>query len=168
MDLNDPRWTSLTDGYRVVYDPRPALAALKINPAPEAAWSELWNKLHHQGDVGDASYAAVPELVRIAANSESVNWNFYALIATIEEARLLRKNPAIPDWILPAYRFAWEQLFRLAHRDLPTVADSIAIRTILTVLALHKGEITIARFASLEDDEREEMFKSYFGYTQID
>jgi hypothetical protein len=46
-----------------------------------AAWQELWEELHHQGDVGDASYAAVPELVRIHRSESAVDWNPYALVA---------------------------------------------------------------------------------------
>jgi hypothetical protein len=32
----------------------------------ELVWDELCNELHHQGDVGLASYAAIPQLVRIS------------------------------------------------------------------------------------------------------
>lgn len=51
-------------GYRLPYDPRPALDRLATVDVA-AAWAELWQELYHQGDVGEASYAAVPELVRL-------------------------------------------------------------------------------------------------------
>jgi len=56
-------WGELNDGYGAPYDPRPAIAKLRAEPLDQAAWGELWNELHHQGDVGAASYAAVPLLV---------------------------------------------------------------------------------------------------------
>jgi hypothetical protein len=33
---------------------------LQSNTDSSKAWDELWNELHHQRDVGEASYAAVP------------------------------------------------------------------------------------------------------------
>src|ERR1700694_4323640 len=65
LSLDDNRWNNLTGGYRVKCDPRPLLARLESDQNKETAWHELWEELHHQGDVGDASYASVPHLVRI-------------------------------------------------------------------------------------------------------
>jgi len=102
---SDPKWNDLRGGYRVQYDPRAAIAALRVDPLNQTLWEELWNQLHHQGDVGDASYAAVPLLID-ACSSTPRGWNFYGLIATIEAARHRRKNPPIPEWLVPAYDFA--------------------------------------------------------------
>lgn len=74
LALDDPRWKTLEGGYRVVYDASIALARLERG---EDVWKELWNELHHQGDVGESSYAAVPHLVRIAAARGSRAWNLY-------------------------------------------------------------------------------------------
>ena len=60
MEFDDPRWDSLQGGYRVPYDPRKALSALERGKETESAWQELCTELYHQGDVGEASYAAVP------------------------------------------------------------------------------------------------------------
>jgi hypothetical protein len=64
------------------FDPRPILQVLETGD-DSAAWDQLWEELHHQGDVGEASYAAVPHLIRIQAQRSDVNWNLYALISTI-------------------------------------------------------------------------------------
>jgi hypothetical protein len=93
---NDERWLSLVGGYRTAYDPRTALQKLRSNVEVAAAWEELWNELHHQGDVGDASYAAVPELVRIHKEQGVPDWNAYALVGIIELARTRSGNPTIP------------------------------------------------------------------------
>ncbi len=65
LSLDDPRWSTLEGGYKVIYDPRPALELLRAGGRTEEAWSELWNELHHQGDIGSASYAAVPHIIDI-------------------------------------------------------------------------------------------------------
>lgn len=162
--LNDKRWSGLTGGYKVVYDPRPALRALTLRYDDETAWGELWNELHHQGDVGDASYAAIPEIVRISAERSPVNWGVYSLAAVIEEARLLdSRNPPIPGWIEPHYKAAWQLLFHLALRDLETEADEATVTYALAVVALHRGSLGLARMAMCTEDERAEMLRNYLG-----
>ena len=58
---NEEQWAGLCGGYRTPYDPRNAIGKLREGDA-KAAWDELWQELHHQGDVGEASYATVPLL----------------------------------------------------------------------------------------------------------
>lgn len=65
LSFADKRWSDLKGGYRMKFDPRPFLSSIETDEDTDAAWHELWEELHHQGDVGDASYAAVPHLVRI-------------------------------------------------------------------------------------------------------
>jgi hypothetical protein len=75
MELNDPRWASLKGGYGVPFDPRPALFQLADGTDIQGAWGQLWDGLHHQGDVGEASYACVPHLVRIHEARGMPDWN---------------------------------------------------------------------------------------------
>ena len=51
LGLDDALWKELTGGYKVPLDPRPLLAELEAGHG-ETAWPELWNELHHPGDVG--------------------------------------------------------------------------------------------------------------------
>jgi hypothetical protein len=76
---------NLESGYRVPYDPWPVLERLSSDRS--TAMSELWENLYHQGDVGSASYAAVPKLVEAGEHS---------LVAAIEVARHDKNNPSIP------------------------------------------------------------------------
>ncbi|MEI9423826.1 hypothetical protein O7A70_21900 [Mesorhizobium sp. Cs1299R1N1] len=162
--LDDHRWSSLKGGYKVAYDPRPALRALAVSYDDETIWSELLNELHHQGDVGDASYAAIPEIVRISREHVPANWRVYGLAAIIEEARLLDdRNPPIPDWIEPHYKAAWQTLFHLALRDLETEADETVVTSALAVVALHRGMLSLARTIMCSEDERAEMLLNYLG-----
>jgi hypothetical protein len=86
LSFKDERWTKLLGGYRMAFDPRSALQNLESNLRVKEAWHELWEELHHQGDVGEASYAAVPHLVRIYRERSAIDWNTYAIVAVIELA----------------------------------------------------------------------------------
>jgi hypothetical protein len=164
MDLDDDRWSDLRGGYKVVYDPRPALRALAARYDDKTIWNELWEELHHQGDVGSASYAAIPEIVRISAEHVPANWATYGLAAVVEEARLAdERNPPIPNWIEPHYRAAWQMLLRLALRDLAATTDEATATYALAVVAFHRGSLSMARMVMSTDDEREEMLKMYWG-----
>src|SRR5947208_2158398 len=55
LSFDDERWNQLTGGYKIPFDPRPSLRKLESQQDTAAAWEELWEELHHQGDVGDAS-----------------------------------------------------------------------------------------------------------------
>jgi len=71
LSFDDKRWNNLMGGYKTPFDPRPSLQKLESHQDTASAWEELWEELHHQGDVGDASYAAIPELVRIPSQRKS-------------------------------------------------------------------------------------------------
>jgi hypothetical protein len=164
LKFDDARWSGLKGGYKVAYDPRPALRALALRYDDGPAWDELWNELHHQGDVGEASYAAIPEIIRISADHAPANWGVYGLAAVVEEARLIdRRNPPIPDWIEPHYKAAWQTLFQLALRDLESQTDEAIVTYAFAVVALHRGMFGLARTAMCTEDERAEMLRSYFG-----
>ena len=98
---------------RTAFDPRPSLRNLESNVHAKEAWHELWEELHHQGDVGEASYAAVPHLVRIHGKRKMAGWNTYALVAVIEMARGKGKNPEVPGWLREEYFAAIQDLAKL-------------------------------------------------------
>ena len=100
LSLEDKKWQELHGGYRAPYDVSVALRSMQdgVN-----IWAELWEELHHQGDVDIASYAAIPQLVRIASSGTGRDWNFYGLLATIEVARHREGNPPVPAWLKADY-----------------------------------------------------------------
>jgi hypothetical protein len=97
------------------FDPRPLFAQLQANQDVKRVWDELWEGLHHQGDVGEVSYAAVPHLVRIHRERGAPDWNIYAIVATIELARDSARNPPIPPWLKPGYDHAIQELADLGR-----------------------------------------------------
>ena len=165
LPLFDSKWTSLLGGYQVPYDPSDALSRLEQG---QDAWPELWDELHHQGDLGVASYAAVPQLVRIASRADRRDWNFYGLVSTIEVERHRTSNPPLPDWLTDDYDAALRQMQRLALHDLPQVADPITVRTLLAALALCKGQAKLgALLAGLDDSELDELVDDRLAWDEL-
>jgi hypothetical protein len=146
LSLNDDRWLDLEGGYRMKYDPRPLLAKIEMKEDLEATWHELWGELYHQGDVGVASFAAVPQLVRIYRHQDAVGWNTYAIVAIIDLARGQGENPAVPKWLEQEYFAAIQELAEIGRDDLSRAQGSEEVRSVLAVIALSKALRTHAKF----------------------
>jgi hypothetical protein len=146
LRLDDKRWRELSGGYRMPCDPRPLLAKLEAGQNTEAVWHELWGELHHQGDVGDASYAAVPQIARIYRHHDAVDWNTYAIVAIIDLARGRGRNPTVPDWLEEEYFAAIQELAEIGRLNLSRADSPEDVRSILAVIALSKGLRTHAMF----------------------
>jgi hypothetical protein len=168
LSFDDARWQSLAGGYRILYDPRPALRRLAADFGDEAAWKELWGELHHQGDVGDASYAALPSLVDLGERAAARDENFYALAATIEVERHRHANPELPAWLAPLYTEAWEALVRLALSDLARGTDPLVVQSALAVVALGRGALRLgALLAHLDPSEIEEYLDERAAWDEL-
>ena len=100
-DLN-----TLNGGYGIPYNPEPAIK--KLDTLHDDAISELWENLYHQGDVGLASYAAVPALVQAGELS---------LVAAIEVARNSGTNPELPVSLKAEYEQALKQALSSKPND---------------------------------------------------
>lgn len=153
------QWSHLTDASGQTYDPRPALAAIADSDA-DAGYDELWQRLHHQGDLGTAAYAAVPELVRCLCGALRPDWRAYALVATIEERRQSGGNPAIPPWLSEQYHAAVQSVVDTALGHLRLATGDETVRSIIAVLAHAKGQHTIGAIALWTEDERQEVLGS--------
>ena len=113
------------------FDPRPLLAKLEAKQELESTWHELWDELHHQGDVGDASYAAVPQIVRIYRHHGAMDWNTYAIVVIIELARGRGTNPEVPKWLEEEYFAAIQDLAEIGRSELPQIQESEEVRAVL-------------------------------------
>ena len=158
LNLDDKRWTELKGGYRVPFDPRQLLRRLESGTDIQRCWQELWQELYHQGDVGEASYAAVPHLVRIYQNRGKIDWNTYAIVTSIELARYVGKNPDVPSWLLQGYEDAINSLAMTGLGELPHANEKESIRSILAVIAIWKEVRTYARIIiDFSEDELNEL-----------
>lgn len=93
-------------GYGIPYDSEPAIE--KLSTSHDEAIAELWENLYHQGDVGLASYAAVPALVQAGELS---------LTAAIEVARNSGSNPELPETLRKEYEHALKQALGSNPKD---------------------------------------------------
>ena len=148
LSLDDPRWKTLHGGYRVPFD---ASVSLRRIERGEDAWKELWEDLHHQGDIGEASYAAVPHLVRITSGWERRDWHFYGLVSLIEIERHRKRNPPLPSWLVEDYEAAWQEVLRLALVDLTTVDDTDSLCNMLGAVALARKQLEIGAWITDTD-----------------
>jgi hypothetical protein len=146
LSLDDKCWQNLEGGYRTKFDPRPALSDLETNKNTQGAWHELWGGLHHQGDVGVASYATVPHLVRIYRKRRAIDWNTYAIVAVIELARDNLKNPEVPKWLEDDYFQAIRDLAEVGAAEVLETKNPEETRAILSILAISAGARTHAKF----------------------
>ncbi|MGA7312570.1 MAG: hypothetical protein WBX22_01245 [Silvibacterium sp.] len=146
ITLVDVRWSDLTGGYRTPLDPRLLRARLETDSDTTGVWQVLWDELHHQGDVGEASFAAVPFLVRNYLKRGVPDWNTYAIVAIIELARREDKNPDVPRWIADDYFHAIGELAKIGTTEVLQAKTPENVRAILGVIAIEKGLRTHGRF----------------------
>lgn len=158
MPFDDKQWDGLQGAYRVPYDPRPAMTRLMVDAG--AAWSELWQELYHQGDVGVASYAAVTQFVPLIEKLDPSDWNGFALASTIEEARVFGDNPGLPEWLAADYFRAWDKLQAVALQRFAAAESAELIDSLLGVLAFSKRRNQIGKLCFFTDDELAELVQS--------
>ena len=149
---DDPRWSLLTGGYRVPYDPRSALDRLRTDGNDREAWNDLWQNLHHQGDLGDASYVAVVVLAKIRETTSLSSDHLFSLVSTIEVERHRRTNPQVPAWLTEEYRDAWKALSDVALRELRVSEVPEVVQPALAVVALAKGILTVGALLWYHDE----------------
>jgi hypothetical protein len=134
----------------------------------DSVWEELWNELYHQGDIGLASYAAIPPIVRISEARRESDWTLYAFAATIEVERHRKKSPALPDWLASSYQAAWESLVKLALTDLAGKPDELTLRSALSVIALGRGDLKLGALLNHADtDEIDAYVEQYLGWSTV-
>lgn len=119
-------------------------------------WSDINEVLYHQGDIGTGSYAVIPLIVPYLADTE-VSWEPFALIASIEEARLLGKAPMIPTDLIEVYHNALALSAEYALIAFSKASDHLLVRSIIAVLSIAKGQVAIASFALLDPAEQSEL-----------
>ena len=147
IPLNDSRWKEFEGGYQILYDASVPLKRLEKATTDEevnSVFSELWDELHHQGDVGLASYFSVPHIIRIAKEKKLHNWNVFGLVATIEIERH-RNNPKLPvDYEESYLNSIQKELPDLIKEVVNDNWDVTMTSAILSALAVSKGHIELA------------------------
>ncbi len=158
INIEDDRWSEMTGGYKTPFDPRPLLKRLETESDTAQIWRELWEELHHQGNVGEASYAAVPFLVASYRKRGGTNWNAFAMAAIIELARTGGKNPDLPQWLSDDYFRAIREFAEIGVTEVLHAKTTEDVRAILSIIAIEKGLRIHADFLlKYSDDELSQM-----------
>ena len=134
LHLDDPKWSELNGGYRKPYDARSLLRRFANAAEEMACWDEVWNELHHQDDIGEASYAVLPQFVRVYEGRHR-GYHLYAYAAMLEECRHTGDNPDVPGWLSESYRVAQVRLLGFAFDDVRTSPERLRLRAILAFIA---------------------------------
>jgi hypothetical protein len=152
ISLDNEIWNELLGGYQVAYNPVECLRRLYNDADDDEAWKELWDELHQQGDIEQASYAAVPHILEIERRAARLNWNGFALIAVIEQCRPVNAAPKEGE-IADGYKRAWDELLKVIALHPQKAWDDNLTASILSCIAYSRGQRVIAR-AALEINER--------------
>ncbi|MEM7349025.1 MAG: hypothetical protein AAF485_32755 [Chloroflexota bacterium] len=143
LPLSDPRWKSYKSGYHLPYDASIPVKKLFQEGTSEALWKELWNELHHQGDVDTASYAVVPYLIEFAKQSSTLDWNLFGLISVIELER--PNNTPLPEELVNSYHTSIQKIPSIVAEHPDKEWDEMLTPCIVSCIALAKGQRDFAR-----------------------
>lgn len=150
LALNDPRWANLTHAYGSAADIPALLHSLACGAEPTTSpenepWFSIWSSLCHQGDVFDASYAAVPHIVAIGCvEAFPISFNFFQFPAAVEIARATGRGPGVPDHLREAYFVAIKQIEECITRHLMHDWDQDTLLSALAAQAVAKGNHRVA------------------------
>jgi hypothetical protein len=161
LPLASPRWAELRHAYGDASDIPELLerapAETRSGGQPGSVWFDLWSALCHQYDTYTASYAATPHLVAMArAWSTRRQYEPVLLVASIEEARLEGRGPAVPPDLAAAYTDAVAEARQLAEIALPLAWDDDSRRAFAGSVAALSGDAAGARAifdADLDQDD---------------
>jgi hypothetical protein len=165
MELEDRNWGLLEGGYRIPYDASKLLRKLKdaVNAKErQEIFDELWENLHHQGDVGTASYLAVPHLIDICIESKSLDLNFIGLCVTIENCRLNGENPELPKQYDNLYFSSLTKFEKYLSGNLKNINDRTAFRLTLSLLATVNGQPGLGKAIEILDEDAVDEFLSQY------
>lgn len=157
MDLDNRIWATLQGGYKIPYDASRPLKKLRDATRQDeypVIFTELWDNLHHQGDVGTASYLAIPQLVSICITKKSLDWNFIGLCVLIENCRLTGRNPELPEEYQDLYFDALSEFERYLLLNFKSITDQTALRLTLALFATVNGQPDLGRAIEILDEDR--------------
>ena len=157
MSLHDSRWAALDGAYRVPFDAAaPLTAFLTGKLSDEQFWYVVWNDLFHQDDVGVASYAAVPQIMRICEQQDLFDYNLFAFAASVERVRHYDDNPALPGWLEAEYHAGLQAIIRHGMKHLSAAWDATTLRSFLMLIAVYKGNHALCDLLDCVDDGDEQ------------
>lgn len=166
MELTNNLWKTLEGGYKNPFDASILLQQLEHTNDPETIKkivNELWNELHHQGDVGLASYLSLPHIVRIGKLKGLYDSNLLGLCCVIEQQRHLGNNPNLPIEFTDYYNKGLTDLEEFVLDNINKKLDNTTYTISLAALATCNGQIELGKaIMELEDNTILEAFLNQF------
>ena len=165
LPLDDPKWKEYRGGYnRVVGCLVPFLTKLQSLEMSDDDWNVLWDDLHHQGDIGEASYAVVPYLTEYAKSAPKIAWHAFGFAAVVELERTENNNPEVPEAIRDSYFSSINELPNVALERGEDVWGEYCFEPVMACIALSLGRREHARaYLDLTESEIPEFYKYYLG-----
>jgi hypothetical protein len=118
------------------------LKQLEKSELPDSdLWSEIWDTVHHQGDVSISSYIAVPEIFKVYKEKKWFDASLPAFLAVIENCRQKEKNPKLPDWLKDKYFQTLEETVKYCAENISKQWDrEILLYFLLLVCAVKQNQ----------------------------
>jgi len=147
LALKSNRWSELHHAYGAASDIPALLSQLSTLPGAKGEaepWFSLWSALAHQGDVFDASFAAVPHVVCAAAtNPLQVDAVYFQFPAWVEICRK-KQELDVPSELAVAYFDALAKLPSLVAAASAREWDADFLQCALSAIAAAKGQPLVA------------------------
>jgi hypothetical protein len=146
LPLDDPRWTT----YRGAYNRGPCnvvglIQRLLRDGTSEGLWKTVWDELHHQGDVGEASYAFVPYLAQYQDTHRELDPQIFYFCVVVDLAQPENGNPPIPQELELSYAMALRALPVLGAEKLRRGCAEHVVMGVAAATALAAGQRLLAR-----------------------
>lgn len=145
LPLDDPRWATYRGGYRAPCNVVSLIRQLQREGTSAQFWDWVWAELHHQGDVGEASYALVPYLVEHQSTQRELDEQLLHYCVVIELAQAKNDNPPIPQELEFSYAMALRKLPVVGADLLKRGCDEAVVMGVAAATALAAGHRVLAR-----------------------
>jgi hypothetical protein len=145
MPLDDSRWATYNGGYRSPYNVVPLILRLNNEGTSGGFWEVVWNELHHQGDVGEASYALVPYLVDHQSRRQELDEQVFYFCVIVELQQPENGNPPIPPEFELSYAMAMRRLPVIGTEQLRRGCSENVVMGVAAATALAGGHRVLAR-----------------------
>ncbi len=167
LELDGAEWTNLRHAYGSAEDIPALLSELEVGfgeSRESEVWDSLWSALAHQGDVYDASFAAVPHVVRILAKEPSAaTFHYFQFPAWIEICRS-KQGIGLSEQLAPAYRAALDRIPGLVAQATTRTLSPDLLASSLAAIAASNGNPVVAEAAlELQPDVAQRFLGWFFS-----
>ena len=126
-------------------------------------WWEIWDTLHHQGDVYISSYVAIPKIFEIYKEKNWLDYNLPGLFAVIENCRQQEKNPELPDWLKKGYFQTLNKTVQYCAENISKEWDRELLNSFLLLLCAVKQNQGLFELLDIASDDEDYLLELYYN-----